>query len=294
MATPRTHDEINYYLSAANTAPQLDRQLEAELVQRWQAGDEKAKLELVRSHQRCVVALAMKYRRYGIPVSELVAEGNLGVVHALARFQPQRGVRFGTYAAYWVRAEMLALVVRANRIVGGVDGPLRTQLFFKLRRERARVLNQWGQGEAADRELASRLGVSVPRLHALNARLDSRDVSLDAPLAPGQGTQGEQLVAPQDQEQELGELQVGVHLRQAVGLALACLDQRERRIVELRHMAEPGQEVTLAELARRMGVSRERARQLEARALAKLKRSISASSNRVVREWVEAELTTAA
>jgi RNA polymerase sigma-32 factor len=294
MATPRAEDEIHYYLSTANRARKLDRQLEAELVQRWQAGDEKAKLELVHSHQRCVVALAIRYRHYGVSIAELVAEGNLGVVHALAKFQPARGVRFGTYATYWVRAEMLALVVRANRIVGGSDGPLRTQMFFKLRRERARVFNQLGQGESADRELASRLGVSVTRLHALNARLDTHDVPLDAPATSGHGTQVEQLVAPQDQEQELCALQVGVHLRHAVGQALAGLDQRERQIVELRQMAEPGQELTLAELARRMGVSRERARQLEARAFAKLRRAISASSNRVVREWVEAELTTTA
>ena len=294
MATPRADDEIHNSLSAACSSHELDAPFEAELVQRWRAGDEKARLELVRCYQRQVVAFAIKYRRYGIPINELVSAGNLGVVHALAKFQPERGVRFGTYAAYWVRAEMLALAIRANRIVGGGGGPLRTQLFFKLRRERARVFNQWGSGDDADRELASRLGLSVTRVQALNARLDAREVPLDAPVAKGRGTPLDQLAAPQDQERELGELQVGAHLRHAVEEALACLDARERQIVELRQMAEPGQELTLAALARGMGISRERARQLEARALVKLRRVISASSNPVVREWVEAELTTAA
>jgi RNA polymerase sigma-32 factor len=289
MATPRARDDVDYYVRAADRAPKLDRELETQLVQRWHAGDDKAKLELVRSHQRYVVALAVKYRRYGVPIGDLIAEGNLGVVHALAKFQPERGVRFGTYAAYWVRAEMLALVIRAHRTVGGFGGALRTQMFFKLRRERARVYNLWGSGEAADRELAARIGVSVHRLGALNARLDARDVALDAPVAHGRGTPMDQLAAPHDQEQELCELEVAVHLRDAIGAALTGLDRREREIVEHRYLAEAGHELSLAELARRMGVSRERARQLETRALTKLRRSISASPNHVVREWVETE-----
>jgi RNA polymerase sigma-32 factor len=294
MARIRTEDDVRFYLSAARRAPELDRELEDTLVRRWQAGDERAKGELARCHQRYVVTQAIKYRHYGIPVGELVAQGNLGVVYALKKFQPERGVRFGTYAAYWVRAEMLALVVKANRIVSGCDGPLRSQIFFKLRRERARVFNQLGSGDDADRELAARLGMTLTRVQAMNERLDTRDVSLDAPAARGHGTQLEQMVAQQDQERELSELQVGAHLRHAVGQALSCLDAREREIVELRQMAEAGQELTLAELARRMGVSRERARQLETRALSKLRRAIAASSDRVVREWVETELTTSA
>jgi RNA polymerase sigma-32 factor len=291
MTTPRSDDDVQYYFTAARNAPELGRELEVELVRRCSAGDERAKSEIVRSHQRQVLGLALKYRRYGIPVGELVAEGNLGLLHALTKFQPGRGVRFGTYAAYWVRAEMLDLVIKANRIVSGCDGPLRSRMFFKMRRERARVFNHWGNGEAADRELASRLGVSVARLHALSERLDARDVPLDAP--DGHGSKVEQLAAPHDQEGELCELQVGTHLRDAIRQALTYLDARERQIVELRQMADAGEEITLAELARRMGVSRERARQLEARALSKLRRALAASSDRVVREWIETELNAA-
>jgi RNA polymerase sigma-32 factor len=293
MATPRSNDEVRYYYRAARCAPVLDRALEVELVRRCRAGDEGARSEIVRSHQRQVLGLALKYRRYGIPVGELVAEGNVGLVQALTKFQPERGVRFATYAAFWVRAEMLNFVIKANRIVSGCDGPLRPRMFFKLRRERARVFNHWGSGEAADRELASRLGVSVTRLQALSERLDARDVPLDGPDGRGQGGMLEQLAAPHDPEGELCARQVGTHLRDAIRQALTCLDRRERWIVQLRQMADPGEEVALAELARCMGISGERARQLEARALSKLRSALSASSDRVVREWVETESTTA-
>lgn len=294
MAAPSDRDELQYYLSAVRRAPELDREREAELVRRSRDGDEKATAELVRGHQRLVVVLAIKYRRSGVSLGELVAEGNLGLLHALRKFEPERGVRYATYAAYWIRAEMMALLVRANRIVGGSDGPMRSQMYFRLRRERARVFNQWGSGELADEELASRLGVTVARLQALNARLDARDVPLEAPDHRGEGVTFEYLAAPQDQERELCERQLGTHLRSAVGRALACLDPRERQIIELRQMAEPDQEVTLADLARRLGISRERARQLEARALSKLRRAISSSADHVVREWIDSEVVTTA
>lgn len=286
--------DTEFFKQQANAAPELERELELSLVARWQAGDTRAKETLVRCHQRYVLALALKYRHYGVPVSELVAEGNLGVVLALARFRPERGVRFGTYAAHWVRAQMLTCVVKSGRAVSGTDGPLRSQLFFKLRRERARVFNLLGAGEAAERELARRLGVSVERLRRLNERLDARDLPLDAHGPDEQTPAVERLTAPDDQEHELFAQQVSGSLRLGVERALAQLDARERVIIEDRHLAEPGQELSLAELARSMGVSRERARQLEQRAILKLKRLISASPDPVLREWLQTELVTAA
>jgi RNA polymerase sigma-32 factor len=286
--------DAGFFMQQANTAPDLDRELEADLIARWQAGDAKAREALVRSHQRHVLALALKYRHYGVPISELVGEGNLGVVLALARFQPGRGVRFGTYAAHWVRAQMLACVVKSGRAVSGSDGPLRSQLFFRLRRERARVFNLLGAGDAADRELAARLGVSLERVQRLNQRLDARDVALDA-KGPGESVAAvERLAAPHDQEHELFTQQVRGALRAGVEQALARLDRRERVIIEHRHLADPGQELSLAEIARSMGVSRERARQLEQRAILKLRRLISVSPDPVLREWLQTELATAA
>jgi RNA polymerase sigma-32 factor len=285
--------DAEFIFNQAHAAPLLDRELEATLIQRWQAGDRRALDSLVRCHQRYVVALALKYRHYGIPVSELVAEGNVGVVMALSRFQPERGVRFGTYAGHWVKAQMLACVVKAGRAVSGSDGPLRSQLFFKLRRERARVYNLYGAGEHADRELASRLGITLARVQRMNQRLDARDVGLDAKVA-SERTVGEGLVAPHDQERELFEHQVAGSLRTSVQAALAQLDARERGIIEHRFLTDTSKQIPLAELARRLGVSRERARQLEQRAIAKLRRALGASPDPVLREWLENEVVTAA
>jgi RNA polymerase sigma-32 factor len=294
MRTVSNLSEAQFLLKRANAAPELDREREASLVERWQAGDSRAREDLVRCYERYVVALAIKYRGYGVPLSELVAEGNVGVVLALARYRPERGVRFGTYAAHWVRAQMLACVVKSGRAVGGSDGPLRSQLFFRLRRERARVFSLLGAGEEADRELSARLGVSLDRLQRMNLRLDARDVALDAKSA-GEGMAPlARMAAPQDQERELFEQQVAEPLRAAVQNALRELDARERTIVERKHLVDADQQLSLAELARQLGISRERARQLEQRAIFKLRRLISSSPNPVLRDWLRTEVVAAA
>jgi RNA polymerase sigma-32 factor len=241
-----------------------------------------------------VLAVARKYRHYGIPVSELVAEGNVGVVIALAKFRPERGVRFVTYASYWVRAQMLARVVKSYSAVSGGGGPLRSQLFFKLRRERVRAANQFGSGDAADAVLAERLGLSLERLQAMTRRLDGRDVSLDARGGVDARTLVERLPAPDDQEQEYLAREVGVPVKDALRVALDTLDARERYIVERHLMADANEELSLAAIAVRFGVSRERVRQLEARAKAKLRKLLELAEHPAVREWLSSELSRAA
>lgn len=288
MATPRVHDELGYYLALANRAPELDRELEAELIGRWRAGDEKARGELVSCHQRYVVALAVRYRRYGVPVSELIAEGNFGVVQALGKFEPERGVRFMTYAAYWIRACMWEHVIKSWSMVGGGSGPLRSSLFFKLRRERARARNLVGEGEAAEKLVAERVGMPVEALRKLVQRLEARDVSLDVKLRDDSPLcLVDVLPAPDDQERLLSEGEAFGGLKDAVAEAVAELDPRERYIAEQRLMADPGDELSLSEIGRRLGVSRERARQLEARTKRKLKRSIGALGSSALVEWIE-------
>jgi RNA polymerase sigma-32 factor len=295
MASVSTTSDATYYLATARSAPELGREEEAELTRRWKLnGDRRAANELARSHLRTVVAIAMKLRHYGVSIAELIAEGNIGVVQALAKFQPERGVRFGTYASYWVRAQMLSHVVKSYSTVGGSDGPMRSQVFFKLRRERVRVTNQLGTGEAADAALAERLGVTVERVRGMLQRLDSRDVSLDARQSSDGATRLDHLPAAEDQEQELFSRQISGHVRDALRQALATLDGRERYIVERRIMADTAEELSLAEIARKLGVSRERARQLEARAKSKLRRLIAADDDPVVREWIQTELPAAA
>jgi RNA polymerase sigma-32 factor len=291
MTSESKASDALYYLAAARRVPELGRDEEAELARRWKvAGDRRAANALARSHLRQVVAIAMKLRHYGVPVGELVAEGNVGVVQALAKFEPERGVRFGTYASYWVRAQMLSHVVKSYSAVQGSDGPMRSQVFFKLRRERVRVANQFGAGEAADQELAQRLGVSIERVRGMLQRLDGRDVSLDAPVTAESGKLLDRVPAPDDQEQQLYAEQVRGSLQSAVSDAVARLDSRERYIVEKRLMADGDEQQSLADIARLLKISRERARQLEARAKSKLRRFISSAQNPTVLEWVEAEL----
>ena len=277
-----SHDadpSISRYISTVQHYPQLSREEELVLAKAWsEHGDEAAADKLVRAHLRYVVAIALKYRRYGVPLSELIAEGNFGVVHALKKFQPDRGNRFVTYAAYWIRAYVLNYVIRSWSLVGAGSGALRSKMFFRLRREKVRVLNLVGDGEAADTLLAQRLGLKPDQVQGMLRRLESRDLSLDAKVFDDSSTTVvDTLVAPgQDQEQSLAASGLQARLRGAVHEAIEDLDDRERFIVEKRLMADPEDELSLAELGRRLGVSRERARQLEARAKKKLRGRLEA------------------
>jgi RNA polymerase sigma-32 factor len=284
-----TDPSISRYIAMVQEFPQLTREQELELARAWaERGDADAADKLVRAHLRYVVAIALKYRRYGVPLSELIAEGNFGVVHALKKFQPERGNRFVTYAAYWIRAYILNYIIRSWSLVGAGSGALRSKMFFRLRREKVRVLNLVGDGDAADELLASRLGLTRDQVQSMLRRLEARDVSLDAKVFDDSATAVlDTLAAPgQDQEQSLATSSVRDRLRDAVREAVDELDQRERYIVENRLMADPEDELSLAELGRRLGVSRERARQLEARAKKKLKGRLEALSREDSPDWV--------
>jgi RNA polymerase sigma-32 factor len=283
-----SNDDVAFYIAEAKRAPRLERAQETALAMRWKDGDRAAGDALARANLRHVVAVAMKYRRYGVPVSELIAEGNFGVVHALGKFEPERGIRFVTYAAHWVRAYILDHVIKSWSMVGGGSGPLRSRLFFKLRRERVRAVNLMGEGEAADRMVAERVGVTPEELSKLVQRLEARDVSLDVKVLDDSPVRLVDLLpAPDDQERSLFEEQVGGSVKIAVAKAVAELDPRERYIAEHRLMADSSEELSLAEIGRSLGVSRERARQLEARTKRKLKSRIGALGNAVVIEWIE-------
>lgn len=252
----------------------LTRDRERELALRWKSErDSKAADELVKAHLRYVVATAIKFRRYGIPLDELIAEGSFGVVHALGKFDPDRGTRFVTYAAYWIRAYILNYVLRSWSLVGSGAGALRSKNFFRLRRERARVFNLFTDEGEAEEELAKRLEVPVPQLKSMLERLDTRDVSLDGHVFDGSSSKLiDTLVADHDdQETSLVDDQARDYRAEAVRLAVVKLDERERFIVESRMMADRDDELSLAEIGRRLGVSRERARQLEVRAKGKLR-----------------------
>jgi RNA polymerase sigma-32 factor len=267
----------------------LGRQEEVELATAWRDhADPQAGDKLVRAHLRYVVATASKYRRYGIPLNELIAEGNFGLVHALKKFDPDRGFRFVTYAAYWIRAYVLNHIIRSWSLVGSGSGALRSKMFFRLRREKVRLANLIGDADEAEGQLAEQLNVTRPQLTSMLRRLEGRDVSLDmkvyddAPVALV-----DTLVSTSEaQDQTLLEGQTQRHLKTAVQTAVAKLDARERMIVERRMMAEEEDRVSLADLGRLLGVSRERARQLESRAKLKLRAQLASLPEEARPEWL--------
>ncbi|HEY5374015.1 MAG TPA: sigma-70 family RNA polymerase sigma factor [Polyangiaceae bacterium] len=276
-----------HYLATVQSYPVLSREQELALMRSWHdQNDERARDLLVRSMLRYVVVIARRYQRYGVPLGDLIAEGNYGVVRALDKYDPERGTLFMSYASYWIRACILQHVLRSWSIVG--SGVPRSKLFFKIRRERAKLEGLIGDHTQTEALLAERLNVSPTRVRALLQRVDQRDYSLDAeayqdgvlPLVNTLPSAGP------DQEQLALAREYGGNARAAVREALTVLDERERYIVENRLLADSDAELSLAEIGRTLGVSRERARQLEERAKRKLKARISARPGAA--DWLDA------
>jgi RNA polymerase sigma-32 factor len=268
---------LSQYIARVQTIAPLSREEEHELACRVRdANDPDAARQLIEANLRYVVAIALSYRRYGVRLADLISEGNVGLMIALKKFDPTRGTRFVTYAAHWIRAYVLDHVIRAWSIVGVGAGPLRSKVFFRLRREKARILASTSDAVEANERLAERFGTTTDKIALLAHRLEARDVSLDAKVfddgsstvldtLPGHGP-------TQEEEFFVHERSTAVHAR--VREAVQKLDPRERFIVEVRMMADGPEELSLAEIGRRLGVSRERARQLEARAKQKLRRHL--------------------
>lgn len=274
MATSEKDPALTRYLERVRHLPTLSREAEHELALKVQQGDQDAADRLVEANLRFVVAVAIQYRRYGIPISELLAEGNLGLMMAVKKFDPHRGTRFVTYAGYWIRAYVLDLVVRSTTMVGAGSGPLRSKLFFRLRRERAKVASLTSDPRERIAQLAARFEVSEPKMEEMLRRIDARDVSLSTPLHDDTSATMLDALPETEQDQEVTYLDAERKrlIQRHLGSALGGLDRRERYILEQRFMMD--QEVSLADLGRELGVSRERARQLEARAKKKLKKHL--------------------
>ena len=290
---PASHIAASYVLQASRSPP-LDREEEVDLARRWKSSRDPLAGELLaRSQARYVLAIALKYRRYGLPLGELVAEGNFGVAYALGKFDPERGTRFLTYAVHWIRASILGYVIKSWSLVGAGSGALRSRVFFKLRRECMRASNVLGQGEAADELVAERIGVTPEELRGMVQRLETRDVSLDESASADSSIRLiDMLRSPDNQERHFLEQEARRGAAAAVSRAVSELDPRERCIVEHRMLADPGDELSLAELARRFSISRERVRQLESRIKRKLRKRIPEIGNSAVNEWIaDAEAT---
>jgi RNA polymerase sigma-32 factor len=263
------------YMRRVNAIAPLTREEELALARSWRGGAAEAGHRVLRANLRNVIPIALRYRRYGIPVGELIAEGNAALVRALGRYEPERELRFATYANYWIRAEMLGLVLQQRSVVGGGRGQLRPKYFFRLRREYARLSAQLGERDARS-ALAQQWNMGQDTLELILDRLERPDTSLDAPLRNAPGALVDVLSDERDAQDDLLERQrMNRRLSQAVRNARGELDARETFILEHRLLADPEVEYSLVHIGRLFGVSRERARQLEGRVKEKLRRHVA-------------------
>lgn len=269
------HDaRLSRYIDRVRRIALLSREEEHDLAVLARDGDQDAANRLVEANLRYVVAVAVQYRRYGLRMADLVAEGNLGLVTAVRKFDPDRGTRFVTYAGYWIRAFVLDTVVKSTTMVGAGSGPLRSKLFFRLRRERARVANLADDSETRAAMLADQFKVTPEKIEEMMRRIDARDTSLDAAAYPDSRMPLVDMLADRSagQEENLMSAEHDAEVERSVSRALAVLDARERYIVVRRMMEDDA--VSLAAIGRELGVSRERARQLEVRAKRKLRQKL--------------------
>ncbi len=271
----------NAYIRRMMRTPLLERAHEADLATRWRDKDDhKAMHELVLAYGRLVVSAASKYRHYGLPLSDLIQEGNIGLMQAARRFEPERGFRFSTYAAWWIRASIQDHILRNWSIVRTGTTAAHKSLFFKLKRLRARIGEADGGplSEAGRQQIAESIGVNVNDVVLMEQRLSGSDASLNASLSSDGESEAQAFLADTrpDPEQVVMESHDKQIMSQRLTLALNELTPRERLIIFRRRLDDEG--ATLEQLGGVLGVSKERVRQLEHRALKKLKTSLETNN----------------
>jgi len=266
------------FVKAAMSAPYLERDQERSLAVRWKdQRDEQALHHLAHAHMRLVIALAGRFRHYGLPAADLIQEGHVGLLEAAARFELEREVRFSTYATWWIRASMQDYILRNWSIVRGGTSSAQKALFFNLRRLRAKLSRDNRPGDSARiyATIAQAIGVSKADVATMDARLSGPDVSLNAPVSQGDDSSMSEHVEflvdnrplPDEVVTESIDTDRRIHWLQD---AMAVLSEREMRILRERRLAE--ESATLEALGTRLGISKERVRQIENRAMEKLRR----------------------
>src|SRR6476619_6762459 len=268
---------LSRYLAEIRKFPMLEPQQEYMLAKRWREHDDRdAAHHLVTSHLRLVAKIAMGYRGYGLPISEVVSEGNVGLMQAVKRFEPEKGFRLATYAMWWIKAAIQEYILRSWSLVKMGTTANQKKLFLNLRKAKSKI-SALEEGDLRPDQvqlIAKRLGVTEQDVVDMNRRLGG-DVSLNAPIRED-GESGEWqdwLVDDSStQEERLAESEESDNRRKALGDALSVLNDRERRIFEARRLADDP--ITLEDLAAEFGVSRERVRQIEVRAFEKVQKSV--------------------
>lgn len=274
-------DSLNSYLREAWKFPILSADEEYMLAKRFHdSGDVEAAHKLVTSHLRLVAKIAMGYKGYGLPVADLISEGNVGLMKAVKKFEPEKGFRLSTYAMWWIRASVTEYILQSWSMVRLGTMAAQKKLFFSLRRTKQK-LSIMDNGELTDEQaqaIAEETNATADEVHHLNRRLATRDMSLNAPLSIDEGGEHQDLLEDDrpTPEKFVADTQINAMRSELVGQALDELNERDRNIFERRHLSE--EPPTLEELGEEYGISRERVRQLEARAFKKVKEFILGNS----------------
>ncbi|KAB0536890.1 RNA polymerase sigma factor RpoH [Pseudochrobactrum algeriensis] len=273
---------LTRYLDEIRRFPMLQPQEEYMLAKRYsEHADPEAAHKLVTSHLRLVAKIAMGYRGYGLPIGEVISEGNVGLMQAVKRFEPERGFRLATYAMWWIKASIQEYVLRSWSLVKMGTTANQKRLFFNLRKAKNKIqaLDDGDLNPEQVKEIAHRLSVSEEEVVSMNRRM-SGDASLNAPIRASEGESGEWqdwLVDDSaSQEQVLIDEDELNSRRTMLESAMSKLNDRERRIFEARRLAE--EPVTLEDLSTEFGISRERVRQIEVRAFEKVQEAVMASA----------------
>ena len=269
------------YVEDIQQFPMLEPHEEYVLAKSWREhGDHDAAHKLTTSHLRLVVKTAMAYRGYGLPISELISEGNVGLLQAVKRFEPDMGFRLSTYAIWWIKAAIQEYILRSWSLVKMGTTANQKKLFFNLRKAKSKI-SALEDGDLLPDQvqiIATRLGVTEQNVIEMNRRLGG-DISLNAPIREGEDSdewQDRLADESSSQESRLMESEEFENRRKALGEALTTLNERERHIFEARRLAD--EPITLEELADEFGISRERVRQIEARAFEKVQRAMMGGS----------------
>jgi RNA polymerase sigma-32 factor len=274
---------LTRFVEEAKRYPMLTPEREREISTLWHdQGDRAALDELVGSHLRLVVKIARGFVGYGLPLADLVAEGNIGLMQAAEKFEPARGFRFATYAMWWIRAAIQEYILHSWSLVKIGTTAAQKKLFFNLRRLKAQ-LEEFDQGDLRPEtvtKIATELDVPEGEVIEMNRRLGGVDNSLNAVLGGDADSEWLEMLPDERPSQEtvVGDLEEGRRRRSLLGAALKKLNPREREIVVERRLKD--EPATLEELSHRYAVSRERIRQIEVRAVEKLQKAVAANTSR--------------
>jgi RNA polymerase sigma-32 factor len=284
LPTISSEGGLQRYLQEIRQFPMLQPEEEFMLAKRWREhNDREAAHKLVTSHLRLVAKIAMGYRGYGLPIGEVISEGNVGLMQAVKRFEPDKGFRLATYAMWWIKASIQEFILRSWSLVKMGTTASQKKLFFNLRKVKGQIqaLEEGDLRPDQVAEIARRLGVPSEDVVSMNRRL-SGDASLNAPVrVDAEGEWQDWLVdESDDQEQVLAQGEEASMRHEMLTEAIEKLNDRERRVFEARRLRDDP--VTLEDLSQEFGVSRERIRQIEVRAFEKVQKAVKAAANKAL------------